>query len=238
MRDKYTDSIRIGTVSSIDPVKCTAKVTFLDRGDNVSRDLHIMQPFTMNDKAYYMPAVGERVRVLFDPEAPTKGCILGSYYSDNRLPPFGDKNKKYVLFEDNTLVEYDKALHKLTIKIPSGGEKSIDIVAESDVFVKTNGNIDVVTAKNINVQSAQTINITATANINLTTKSSCNIDASGIVNIKASEINLNLMRFFLFQRGVHYAKNSTKNRRTHRHLQSWSALLPTQRCWHYHTRQP
>lgn len=190
MRDKYTDSIRIGIVSSIDPIKCTAKVTFEDRDDIVSRDLHIVQPFTMNDKAYYMPAVGERVRVLFDPEAPTKGCILGSYYSDNRLPPFGDENKTYVLFEDNTLIEYDKALHKLTIQIPSGGENSIDIFAESDIDIETNGKINIKATKDINVETAKALTIKTAEQINIISANPIFIRSNEFVQMQGATTTL------------------------------------------------
>ena len=178
MRDDYTDAIRIGKVSSIDPEKCTAEVTFEDRDDIVSYHLPIMVPCTLKDKWYYMPAVEERVRVLFDPEAPSRGVILGSYYADNRLPPFDDENKVYVLFEDKTLIEYDKELHKLTIHIEAAGEKSIDIVAESDISVKTNGNITVEAAKNIKVEAAKDVEVDAD-NITLTGKTSISLVVGG-----------------------------------------------------------
>ena len=166
MRDKYTDAIRIGKISSINPGNGTAQVTFEDRDGIVSGDLQIMAACTLGDKWYNMPTVGERVCVLMYPEAPSKGCILGSFYSDNRLPPIGDKNKVYVKFEDDTLIEYDKEAHKLTIRIESGGEKSIDIIAESDVNVMTNGNAKVEAAKDIEL-AAENITITGKAAINL-----------------------------------------------------------------------
>jgi len=183
MRDKYTDAIRIGKVSSIDPIKGTAQVTFEDREDIVSGDLPILVPFTLEDKAYYMPAVEERVRVLFDPEAPSRGCIIGSYYADTRLPPFGDENKAYVYFKDGTLLEYDKKLHRLAVYIPEGGEKSIDVFTESDISVQTSGKVTIEAAKEIDVLSEQTITIMALQDINIT--------AATNVNVTAATINLN-----------------------------------------------
>ena len=153
MRDKYTDGTRVGLVSSIDETKCTAQVCFQDRNAIVTRALHIAVPFTLNDRAYHMPAIGERVLCLFHPEAPTKGWIIGSYYADTRLPPICSKNKKYTLFEDMTLIEYDKALHKLTIHVPQAGEKSIEVNTESDITVYTQGNIVVEAAKDIHVKA-------------------------------------------------------------------------------------
>ena len=199
MRDKYTDLQRVGLVSSIDEVKCTAQVCFQDRGKIVTRDLHIIVPYTLADKAYYMPAIGERVVCLFHPEAPTKGWIVGSYYADTRLPPFGDKNKTYTLFEDMTLIEYDKALHKLTIHVPQAGEKSIEVVTASDITVCTEGNIvaravkdiDVFSAQKITVMALCDIDITSAVNVNIQADSDVNIEALGKIVLQAPEIHLN-----------------------------------------------
>ena len=185
MRDKYTDSIRIGIVSSINPDKGTAQVTFKDRGGIVSRDLHLNFIKTREDYYYCMPDIGERVRCFFDPEAPTKGYIPGSFPSDTREPPIKDKDKTYVLYKDQTLVEYDRALHTLTIKIPEGGAKSIDVFAESDIDVRTNGEVNVIAAKDINVSSAQNINITADINMTINVSGDTIINTGGSTTINS-----------------------------------------------------
>jgi len=203
MRDKYTDAIRIGKISSINPEKATVQVTFEDRHDIVSGDLYIEVPKTLEDHYYHMPDIGEKVRVFFDPEAPTKGYVAGSYYCDTRIPPIADKDKTYVLFKDKTLIEYDRKLHKLTIKIPEAGDKSIEVETESDITVKTQGNlkaevekdIEIKTAKNIKVEAAENINVEASKNVtvdiaeNLTIKAVKNIDVESEmnINIKATE---------------------------------------------------
>ena len=186
MRDKYTDAIRVGIISAINPENCTAEVTFSDRGGIVSRELPIIVPFTMKDKFYYMPAVEERVWVLFNPESPSKGCILGSYYADNRKPPYGDKYKAYALFEDETLIEYDKKQHKLTIRVPSKGERSVDIETESDIAVNTKGNIQVNSAKEIKITCEADITIQTKANLNITTKSDVSVNSSAKITIESS----------------------------------------------------
>jgi len=161
MKDKFSDCIRIGKVSSINPDRCTAQVTFEDRDDIVSGDLFITVPFTLKDKAYYMPSVGERVRVLFDPDAPSKGCILGSYYADTRTPPIADENKAYINFEDGTLIEYDKKQHTLTINVPESGETSINIVTASKINIDSSGDININSSGNIKVDAANNISMTA-----------------------------------------------------------------------------
>lgn len=77
------------------------------------------------------------MRVLFDPEAPSQGCILGSYYDDNRLPPIADQYKLYMKFKDSTLIEYDRKLHVLTIEIKEKGDMSINIVTASAINIKS-----------------------------------------------------------------------------------------------------
>ena len=183
MRDKYTDAIRIGIVSSIDYEKCTAQVTFEDRHDIVSRDLHIVVPKTQDDHYYYMPDIGERVRVFFDPEAPTKGCIIGSYYADNRLPPIQNKDKAYVKFKDETLVEYDRDLHKLTIHIPKAGEVSIEIVTASDINITTD--------KDINVLAKGNIDVKAEGDMSIHSVGAMTIDSDTSININAPIVHIN-----------------------------------------------
>ena len=201
MRDKYTDAIRIGIVSSIDPDKGTAQVTFEDRDGIVSRDLHLNFMKTLEDYYYCMPDIGERVRVFFDPEAPSRGYILGSFPSDTREPPIKDKDKTYVLFKDKTLIEYDRDLHKLTITIPATpqGDLSIDIFTESNIDTETNGEINTKAAKDISEKSDKNINITADMNINIKAAAVINIEsgaemnltAGGDMTLKAPNIHLN-----------------------------------------------
>ena len=185
MRDKLTDAIRVGIVSSIDPDKGTAQVTFKDRDGIVSRDLPLNFAKTMHDYYYCMPDVGERVRVLFDPEAPSRGYILGSYPDDKRIPPIKDKDKTYTLFKDGTLIEYDRALHTLTVTIPEGGAKSIDIFAESDINVETNGYVNIKVAKDVNLEVAQNVVVEAADNIDVKAAGNITIKSTGDMTLEA-----------------------------------------------------
>jgi phage baseplate assembly protein V len=165
---KLTDCLRTGKVSAIFPDRGTAEVTFEDRGDVVSRELFIVVPFTLKDKAYYMPAIQERVTCYFDPGAPSVGYIFGSFYADTRKPPYSDANKTYVEFEDKTLVEYDKKLHKLTVKVPEAGDLSVDIVATGPISVKSDAPITIESAVSISLKAPQVAiegNITHTGNM-------------------------------------------------------------------------
>lgn len=153
MRDKPTDAFRIGRVSAIFPERCTAEVTFEDRGDTVSQELFIIVPFTLKDQAYYMPSVQDRVACYFDPGAPNVGYIFGSFFSDTRPPLHPDENKVYMQFEDKTLIEYDKKAHKLTINVPEGAGTSVEIVATGDIAIKS--------GKSVNIEAATSIALKA-----------------------------------------------------------------------------
>ena len=199
MRDKPTDAIRIGIVDSINTDKATARVHFEDRQGVDTADLFVTVPKTLKDHYYYMPDIGERVRVVMDPEAPTKGCVMGSYYCDGREPPIKDPDKAYVQFMDKTLLEYDRSLHKLTIHILAAGDKSIEVETASDITVKTNGRLVVEAAKDIDIESGMAINVKAStdiniqagANVNINAKGDMNLEASGDMTLKAANIHLN-----------------------------------------------
>jgi len=167
MRDKHSDLVRIGKVSSINYEKCTAQVVYEDRHDLVSGDLHILVPLTLKDHAYYMPDIDERVLCVFDPSAPTKGYILGSFYADTRMPPIQNKDKRYIEFEDKTLIEYDRDIHKLTIHIPAAGELSIEVVTASNISVTSDANIDVKAKGTMSIHSVGAMTIDSDTSINI-----------------------------------------------------------------------
>ncbi len=107
--------IKIGKISSINPKTCTAKVIFEDEQNIVTKDLPIMVPFTLADKAYYMPKVNERVLCVFTNNSRSQGFILGSFYAQNREPTIQDSNVVYIQFEDGTSIKYDKNTKALDI---------------------------------------------------------------------------------------------------------------------------
>ena len=137
--------IRIGKVSSVDENNCTARVLFEDRDNVVSYDFPIIVPATLKDKYYCLPQLGERVLCILQPNTPSKSFILGSYYCDKRKPPYKNKDKAYVEFEDKTLIEYDKKAHKLKLFIPEfpEAETSVEIECKGKMRVKSEGELTI-----------------------------------------------------------------------------------------------
>ena len=133
----FKNLIRVGIVSSTDPVKVTAKVAFTDKSAMVSYDLPILVRGSLKNKDYWMPDPDEQVVCLFLPSGNAQGFILGSLYSEKDKPPVTDGNKRHIKFSDGTIIEYDGATHTLTID----AKGSINVVTTGAVEIAAGSNI-------------------------------------------------------------------------------------------------
>ncbi len=104
--------IKIGKVISINENNCSARVKRTDTGV-ITEELKLLVPFTLNDKAYYMPAVNETVVCALVNES--QGFILGSFYAETRQTN-DSGNMAYVEFKDGTLLKYNQESKELDIK--------------------------------------------------------------------------------------------------------------------------
>lgn len=111
------DNFKIGEVSSIDPVKCTARVAFGDEDGMVSYDLPVMQRNSFGNRDYQMPDIGEDVLCLFRGEGFEDGVIIGSFYAGDVEPPETSADRRTIVFKDGTRICYDRASHTLTVTI-------------------------------------------------------------------------------------------------------------------------
>lgn len=115
MQSVLINIIRVGVVSSIDEATATAKVAFKEfSGDIVSYDLPILVKQSLANKDYWMPDINEQVLCIFLPTGMAQGFILGAIYSDVDKPETIGKDIRRVKFSDGTIIEYDRAAHKLT----------------------------------------------------------------------------------------------------------------------------
>ena len=146
--------IKIGEVSSIDPVNCTARVVFDDDDSLVSRPLKVIQRNSLKNKDFAMPAIGEDVVCVFLPNATEEGFIIGSFYAGAIKPPESTETKRTVLFADGTRVCYDTATGSLSVT----GAKAITLNAPS---VTLDGNVAI--TGTLAVAGAVTADSTVTA---------------------------------------------------------------------------
>ncbi|MBN1083918.1 phage baseplate assembly protein V [Erwinia aphidicola] len=145
-------TLQTGTVSAVDADGVKARVR-LPECDNMRTNwLDVLQRNTQNNKDYWLPDVGEQVKVLLD-ENGEDGVILGAVYSDVDKPPFSDKNVRGTKFSDEAEFSYNRATHTLTVK---GGIDNLVIHVKTNVTIK---------AKALTIE-AQSTNFTGNISVN------------------------------------------------------------------------
>jgi phage baseplate assembly protein V len=126
----------------------------------VSYWLAVLKSKTLKDKAYWMPDIGEHVAVLIDENA-EEGVILGAIYSSQDTPPVSNANKCHIKFQDGTVLEYDRAEHKLKadvkgdIDVKATGRCDVD--CQSQIYIKSTTNITI-QAPSINMRGGSPAN--------------------------------------------------------------------------------
>jgi phage baseplate assembly protein V len=124
--------IRRGIVVAVDEKTARVRVQMPDLGV-VSNWLPVLHHKTHQDKAYWLPDIGEYVIVAYDEEGEhSDGYVLGSIYNEADKPPITDKNKYFIRFNDGTEIEYDRQQHNLRISVKG----NITIEATGNIVIK------------------------------------------------------------------------------------------------------
>lgn len=144
----YSKAYRHGLVSEIDAARGRARVQFQDYDGLESYWLQVLKGNSHRDKSYRMPDVGEHVVCLLDDRA-EEGCILGAVYSDPEPPPVDTEDKTHTTFADGTVIEYDRAEHKLYIN--NVGE--IEIITQGPVSITAEGPATVHSAERVAIDA-------------------------------------------------------------------------------------
>ena len=108
-------ALRIGIVQAQDPSLGRLRVTFNEFDHLLSYWLPVVMPKTQNDKAYWLPDIGEQVVCLMD-AFDEDGVVLGAIYSQADRTPVQSADKFHLGFKDATSVEYDRAAHLFAMK--------------------------------------------------------------------------------------------------------------------------
>ena len=109
----------MGIVAAQDLQNLRVRVRFPDRDGNLSWWLPIVVPKTQNDKASWIPDIGEQVVCLMDAHD-EDGAVLGAIYSSVDTTPVRSADKWHVAFKDGAAIEYDRNLHVLSLVAPDG----------------------------------------------------------------------------------------------------------------------
>src|ERR1700730_4561892 len=118
-------AFRVGIVQQQDAARAKVRVVFPDYDEVISWWLPVIFAKTQNDKAYWIPDVGEQVVCLMDLRDEA-GAVLGAIYSNVDLPPVDSADKFHLAFKDGTSVDYDRGAHVLDLKFQDQGEIKYD----------------------------------------------------------------------------------------------------------------
>ena len=165
-RERFAEqnpAFRVGIVQQQDAAHAKVRVVFPDYDELVSWWLPVIFAKTQNDKAYWIPDVGEQVVCLMDLRDEA-GAVLGAIYSNADVPPVNSADKFHLAFKDGTSVDYDRAAHVLDLKFQDRGE------------IKYDGSAHALT---MSLPAGATFNLTASG-------AQVEIDTSGNVIIKAA----------------------------------------------------
>ncbi|HAT1684422.1 TPA: phage baseplate assembly protein V [Klebsiella oxytoca] len=139
-----------GTVSDIDEKNVRVRVRLPGKDNLRTWWLDVLQHNTQNNKDYWLPDIGEQVRLLLDEHA-EDGVVLGSTYSTQDRPAIADRNKRRTDFADGTFVEYDRKNSAMTI---GGAIKTLTITTHSDITVQTDTQATVIARESATVRTA------------------------------------------------------------------------------------
>lgn len=129
--------LRIGLISEIDPVKCYARVKFIDN-EIVSDWLQIVVMGAISNKFFHIFDINEQVACLMD-ENDEEGVILGALFNDKTSPDGGNKDVVKVNFSDDSFVEYNRSTHEYNLNVKG----KINIIAESNIEIKSDALVNV-----------------------------------------------------------------------------------------------
>ena len=178
LKEMLGNMFRVGVVHSINPVKCTARVTFPDDDEIVSHDLQILHRNTYRNKDYNMPDIGEDVLCLFLSSGLAEGFILGSVYAGEITPTENTEDKRTVVFSDGSRFSYDRKTHQFDAQI------------EGTTIKANRQDIEVNTPNDVKVTAANTVTITGTNNVIVNTKNATvNSETAYILNTQSATVN-------------------------------------------------
>jgi len=175
-------TFRVGIVRQQDPARAKVRVVFPDYDEVISWWLPVIFFKTQNDKAYWMPDIGEQVVCLMDLRDEA-GAVLGAIYSEADVPPVNSADQFYLGFKDGARFDYDRAGHVLELIFQDTTELKydaqshlLDLKFQDQAEIKYDGS-----------EHMLTVTLPQGAGFSLTVNGAqIQIDASGNVNIEAA----------------------------------------------------
>lgn len=144
VQDVLAQTIRVGFVTARQPEKMRVQVELRDTVTQPlsSAWLPVLCPRASGDLAYDLPDVGDQVLCLFLGYGLEQGFVLGAMYG-KAAPPVSSGDIWQRRFQDGTVLEYDRAAHKLTaqvrgdVAVTSTGSVQVDVTGAAGVSSTT-----------------------------------------------------------------------------------------------------
>lgn len=119
------NAFRVGIVKDQDPALARVRVVFAEFDQMLSYWLPVVVPKTQNDRAYWIPDIGEQVVCLMD-ERDEAGVVLGAIYSQVDHTPVQNADTFHLGFKDGAAMEYNRADHVLAMKFQDNSAINYD----------------------------------------------------------------------------------------------------------------
>ena len=175
-------TFRVGIVQALDPARAKVRVVFPDYDEMISWWLPIVFFKTQDDKAYWMPDIGEQVVCLMDLRDEA-GAVLGAIYSAADTPPVNSADKFHLAFKDGANFDYDRVAHLLDLFFHDATELKYDARAHRlDLRFQDQAELSY-----DGIEHVLTVNLPNGGAFNLTANGAqIQIDSSGNVIIKSA----------------------------------------------------
>lgn len=127
------------------------QVQFPDRDNIITTWLQISYPCTGANKFFWLPAIGDQVKVSMD-EHDEYGSVDGSLYSLIDGPPAGATTTTFIIeFSDGSVIKYDTANHVLTVILGQAGTALLQSAAGGSIALDSSGGVAITVATTLSI---------------------------------------------------------------------------------------
>lgn len=100
--------LRTGYISAYDAKRHMARVIFPDKGNLVSGWLPVSVRNSKKNHDEHHLDINEHVACIFNDNGIEEGIIISALYDDKNPPPESDSDIRKILFEDGSVITYDR----------------------------------------------------------------------------------------------------------------------------------
>ena len=124
-------TLRFGFVTAVDAATHRVRVRLPDLDDLETWWLPVLVARTHRDHFEHLFDVDDHVAVLLDPQG-EEGVVLGALYSARDPAPGGSPDITRATFADGTVIEYDRAAHRLLVSVRG----PVTVIADGPALVQ------------------------------------------------------------------------------------------------------